>query len=113
MAKEKLNVLWTTGDKEVALNMMFMYIINSLKHDWWEEVNLIIWGPSAKLVADDKKIQEKVAECLEIGITIEACKACASNYNVADRLEEMGIEVKYMGEPLTAYIKSDSKVISF
>ncbi|MFW6378145.1 MAG: DsrE family protein [Bacillota bacterium] len=113
MAKERLNVLWTSGDKDVALNMMFMYILNSIKHDWWEEVNLIIWGPSAKLVAEDRKIQEKIAEGLELGITIEACRACASNYNAADRLEEMGIEVKYMGEPSTAYIKSDSKVITF
>lgn len=113
MTEEKLNVLWTSGDKEVALNMMFMYILNSIKHDWWEEVNLIIWGPSAKLAAEDRKIQEKIEEGLELGITIEACRACASNYNVADRLEEMGIEVKYMGQPLTSYLKGEGKVITF
>lgn len=113
MTNKRLNVLWTTGDREVALNMMFMYSLNSIKHEWWQEVNLIIWGPSAKLVAEDQLIQEKIKEGLDLGITIEACRACASNYNVADKLEEMGIDVKYMGEPLTDYIKGDSNLITF
>lgn len=41
--KDKLIVLWTSGDKEVALNMVFMYTLNAKKKGWWDEVGLIVW----------------------------------------------------------------------
>ncbi|PXV61138.1 hypothetical protein C8C78_14710, partial [Halanaerobium congolense] len=34
-------------------------------------------------------------------------------YGVADDLAELGIDVKYMGEPLTDYIKSEANIITF
>jgi len=49
----------------------------------------------------------------ELGIIVEACKACADQYGVAGKLEELGIEVKYMCEPLTDFLKSDVKVVTF
>lgn len=113
MGAEQLIVVWTSGDREVALNMMFMYLLNGKKNGWWDEIKLVIWGPSAGLVAEDKLIQEKISEGLELGITIEACRACAERYEAADHLEGMGVDVKYMGEPLTAYIKSNNYVITF
>ena len=47
------------------------------------------------------------------GITLEACETCADMYGVSDALEDMGIDVHYMGEPLTRYIKEGRKVITF
>jgi hypothetical protein len=49
----------------------------------------------------------------QLGIVVYACKACADQYGVADKLKELGIDVKYMGEPLTDFLKSDAKVITF
>ena len=40
----ELVVLWTSGDREVALKMVFMYIFNAKSRGWWEEIRLIIWG---------------------------------------------------------------------
>lgn len=113
MSKDKLVVLWTSSDRGVALNMMFMYIKNAIKQDWWKEVNLIIWGPSAKLAAEDEVILKELQESMDLGITVEACKACASNYDVADKLENLNVDVKYMGKPLTEYIKGQEEVITF
>jgi len=48
-----------------------------------------------------------------LGIIVEACKACADQYGVAGKLEELGITVKYMGKPLTDFLKSDAKVVTF
>lgn len=61
---EKLNILWTTSEKDVAKNMLSMYAINSMKKGWWEKVNLIIWGGSAKLISEDAEIQELVRQML-------------------------------------------------
>ncbi|MCG8699559.1 MAG: DsrE family protein [Bacteroidales bacterium] len=109
---DKLHILWTTPDKEVVLNMLAMYAFNSIKMGWWNQVNIIIWGPSANLVANDTQIQTEIAELRNAGITIEACKDCAQNYKVENKLEKLGIKVHYMGEHLTGYIKSGEKLIS-
>lgn len=53
----KLIVVWTNGDREVAIRMAFMYTLNSKIKEWWNEVSLIVWGPSAKLLAEDTTLQ--------------------------------------------------------
>ena len=50
--KKHLTVLWTSGDPITADTMVFMYTINSLAHDWWDKVTLIIWGGSTHLVSE-------------------------------------------------------------
>jgi len=111
--QEKLIVLWTSADKEVALNMVFMYTLNSKKRQWWKEVDLIVWGPSAKLLTEDKELQDDILRMKEEGVILEACKTCADNYGVARQLEELGIDVKLMGMPLTEYLKQGYRVITF
>jgi hypothetical protein len=108
----KLNILWTSADKDTVTNMLSMYAGNSLKKGWWDEVNIIIWGGSAKLVGEDSEIQKLVVEWIEKGIKIEACKACADKYKISDTMKELGVDVKYMGLPLTDYIKGDDYLIT-
>jgi hypothetical protein len=112
-AENILVVLWTSGDPDVAKKMVFMYTINAKKREWWQDIKFIVWGPSSKLLSEDQELQTQIKDFIEAGIKVEACKACADQYGVADNLAELGIEVKYMGEPLTDYIKSESKVMTF
>lgn len=109
---QELVLLWTSGDREAALKMVFMYAGNSKKRGWWDNVTLIVWGPSAKLLAGDEGLQEELAKLRREGVVLEACKACADSYGVSQKLGEMGIEVKYMGEPLTGYLKDGYRVLS-
>ncbi len=46
---DKLNILWTTTDKDTIFNMISMYAINSKTYDWWKQVNVIIWGGICKI----------------------------------------------------------------
>ncbi len=101
----KLAVLWTSGDVDVADKMCFMYTYNAKKQGWFDEVVLIIWGPSAKLLSENKKLQDYVKKMKEAGVVVEACVACARMYGVDEDLAEMGIDVKGMGTPLTKYLK--------
>ena len=110
---DTLVVLWTSGDPEVALKMVFMYVNVAAKKSWWKEINLIIWGPSSKLTSENIDIQKKIAEMQKSGVKVEACKACADQYGVSDKLIELGIEVKYMGKPLTEILKSNKKLVTF
>ena len=49
---------------------------------------------------------------MDSGVEVLACRACADRYGVSEKLEELGIKVIYMGEPLTQYLKSGLHVIS-
>jgi hypothetical protein len=109
----ELIMLWTSGDREVALKMVFMYTFNSKTKGWWEDVCLIVWGPSSKLLTEDRELQDYVARMIEAGVEVVACKACTDSYGITDTLEKMGIEVKYMGQPLTNLLKRNAKLITF
>lgn len=104
--KEHLYILWTNSDPVTADKMVFMYALNGLKHGWWEEVTVIIWGSPAKFVGENADIQSKIKELLAAGVKFSACKACSDQLGVTDKLESLGIEVKYWGQPLTELIKS-------
>lgn len=108
----RLAVLWTSSDREVALKMVFMYTCNSKLKGWWDDVTLIVWGPSTKLLSVDIELQNNLKKVQEAGVKVQACRACADMYEVSEKLEALDIEVIYMGEPLTGYLKNGWKVIT-
>jgi hypothetical protein len=109
MKPEELVVLWTSGDREVALKMVFMYIFNSARFKWgWNHVTLIVWGPSAKLLTVDLELQEYLHKMQEVGVNVFACKKCSDLYGVTKDLKALGIDVKYMGKLLTQYLREDN-----
>jgi hypothetical protein len=110
---KKLNVLWTTGEKDVALRMVFVYLMDAKANGWWDEINLIIWGPSAKLVGENRLIRQELDLLMQSGITVEACKACTDSYKVTGLLTKLGISIHFMGEPLTEYLNSGDKLVTF
>ncbi|PKP09573.1 MAG: DsrE family protein [Bacteroidetes bacterium HGW-Bacteroidetes-4] len=109
----KLVVVWTSDDPYVAERVALMYTHAAKTEGWFTEVTLIVWGPSAKLTAENLKIQEKLKTMQRDGVVIEACIACANAYGIADDLKNLGFEVKAMGKPLTDYLKSEAKVLTF
>ena len=111
--QDHLVVLWTSADPEVAEKMVFMYTYNAKKNGWWKDITFIIWGPSAQLASQNKEIGESLVRMKEMGIEMLACKACADLYGCSPSLENLGLEVKYMGVALTNYIKEGKKVITF
>jgi len=110
--KEKLVVVWTSGDKEVAMKMVFMYSFNAKKNGWWDDITILVWGPSAKLLSEDKELQHYLVKMKEIGVNLLACKGCADMYEISDKLEALGVTVKYTGTDLTDFIKQ-RHVITF
>jgi hypothetical protein len=112
MKNEELVVLWTSGDPEVASKMLFMYTYNAKKYGWWEEITLIVWGPSAKLLSEHNGLQDEIARMKDEGVVLKACKACADSYGVTPKLEELGIQVIYMGKELTEYLKGEENVLA-
>ena len=109
----KLLILWTSGDKEVAYTVALIYPKVAKKSGWWDQIRIMIWGPSAKLLAEDPAMLPLIKDLQKEGIEIFACKWCAEQYGVGKKLEEMGVKVTYMGEPLTKMLKGDWKILNF
>lgn len=107
-----LVVVWTANDPDVAMNMVFMFCKNSLLKKWWERVRLVVWGPSAKLLSKNAVLQKELVQVKNAGVELLACKACADRYNVTDQLTALGLQVIYMGAPLTEYLKNGAKVLT-
>lgn len=112
MNNERLVIVWTSNDKDVAMNMALMYAYNAKSRGWWNELTFVVWGPSAKLLSEDGDLQEQISMMLEAGVDVFACKTCADRYGVGEKLEDMGIKVIKMGIPLTEYLKAGIKVLT-
>lgn len=107
-----LVVLWVSRDREAAMHMAFMYAKNARLKGWWDKVGLVVWGPSAKLLTEDFELQKELKEMIDSGVLVQACKACADRYGVADDLARLGVDVINMGDPLTTYLKDGWKVLT-
>ena len=106
-------IVWTSGDPDVAHRMTLMYAHAAQKNGWFDDVQLIVWGPSSRLLAGDKDLQAKIREMLDDGVDVKACIVCADLYGVTENLRELGIEVRPMGQPLAELQLQGWHVLTF
>jgi len=111
--KEKLAVLWVSGDPDVAEKSCLMYTHAAKRNGWFDEVVLIVWGSSSSLLAESEELQEKVKAMIQDGVILEACVACSNMLGVTEELKALGIDVKGMGVPLTNYLKGGYHVLTY
>lgn len=103
---KELFILWTNADINTSKLMVFMYAGNSKRFNWWDKVNVIIWGATAKLCMENEEIQQELKELMEQGVNIIACKACADELSATPTLEKLGISIEYYGVGLTNVIQN-------
>jgi hypothetical protein len=110
---DKLVVVWSSADPDVAMSMTFMYTHAAKRNRWFEDVTLVIWGPSARLITENEALQQKIKSMQDDGVVVEACITCARMFGVEEKLSHMGFDVKSMGLPLSEYLKKDARVLTF
>jgi len=112
--KNKLLIVWSSGEKEVAKQLVLLYGSVMLERKYWDEATIMIWGPSATLLAEDAKLQEQMKVVQKSGVVFNACVVCTDEYGVSKKLQELGVELIHTGEMLTEALQSDDvKVITF
>ena len=111
-----LHILWTTGELNSVKNMVFMYAGNSLRHQWWNNVHIIVWGAATELLVRDAGVQEELHAFIKLGGTVSVCRRCAENLGALDSVKAMeawgNLKVYYVGETFTKLIKAGEKIIS-
>jgi len=110
---DKLLIVWSTAEIEVAKKMVLLYSSVILPRGYWDQAHLMIWGPSAKLLSESIELQELLRIVKETGVEVSCCVVCSDEYGVTEKLDSMGIEMIHTGELLTSALKEDWKVMTF
>lgn len=109
----KLVVVWKSDHDIDIHNFVIPYVLNSKKKQWFDDVELLIWGASQKKVIEDQSVLDKVRMIIQNNIRVLACKMCADNIQATKLLEENGVEVTYTGTYLSEQLISDhTKVLT-
>lgn len=109
---KKLNILWCSDNIVTVEKMLLMYAVNAMMQNWWDEVVVIIWGASARLVAENAVIKQRIEIAQLAGVKFEACKACADQLGVSEKLSDMGINVYGYGDRLTEILQDGENLLS-
>ena len=110
---DKLLIVWSTAEIEVAKKMVLLYSSVILPRGYWDKAHLMIWGPSAKLLAENSELQDMVAKVKQTGVELSCCVVCSDAYGVTEKLDSLGIDMIHTGEILTNALKEEWKVITF
>ena len=110
---DKLLIVWSTAEIEVVKKMVLLYSSVILPRGYWDKAHLMIWGPSAKLLAENIELQELLGKVKKTGVELSCCVVCSDEYGVTEKLASMDIDMIHTGELLTHALKEDWKVITF
>jgi len=108
MSKDNLLIVLSSGDFDVATKFPLLYSSVVLEREYWKTCHLMFWGPSIKLLGEDKQIQEKILEIQKTGVEMSACIVCVEDYDLVEKLESLNIQINHTGELLTKALKDDS-----
>jgi hypothetical protein len=100
---DKVVVIIATGDKDKALTGL-MYAKNALKRGWLEDVKVVYFGPSERLMVEDADVASAAIEAASLGGAY-ACKAISDRENISEKIDDMGVSVEYVGSIISDYIK--------
>lgn len=110
---DKLLIVWSSGEIEVAKKLVLLYGSVILPRGYWDEAHLMVWGPSAKLLAENNEVQAMFAKVVESGVKASVCVVCSDDYGITEQLRGLGVEPTHTGEFLTRALKDGWKVVTF
>ncbi|MCK5388580.1 MAG: hypothetical protein KAJ22_04780 [Candidatus Izimaplasma sp.] len=110
---KKLLVVWKTNNEIDIHNFVIPYVYNSLKHEWFDSVELLIWGASQEIILNDTVTQQRVKNLVKNEVSVFACKMCADNVGATTLFESLGVKVMYSGVFLSDRMKDpETEVIT-
>jgi hypothetical protein len=99
----KLLLIVSTGEREKAMTAL-MYAGNAIKRGWLNDIKVVYFGPSEKLVVNDPIISDQAKEIAEAGGSI-ACKYISDRDGVSGDFKKLGVRVEYVGSIISELIK--------
>ncbi len=100
----RLVVIISTGELAKA-EAGLMYAVNCLKHGWMEDVQLFLFGPAERLVVEDPDLQELLRDFKRQERQAVACRFLSDRDGTSTALDDLGVEVDYVGSRISDLIK--------
>jgi len=99
----KVLVIISSGDREKALTGL-MYARNAKERGWMDTVKVIFFGPSENLLVQDEDIQDMAKQISQFEKPV-ACKFLSDRDGISEKIEEIGVNVDYVGTIISELIK--------
>ncbi len=109
----KLFILLASGDPRILTDVVNIYVRNAKNKGWMEAIRIILWGPSEKVVVTQVDLKSVVMDLVSQGFEVWACKQCADDYSVTEKLEALGVKVVEVGAPVSQMINEGWQHLSF
>lgn len=100
----KVLVIIATSDKEKALTAL-MYAKNTQLMGWMEDVKVVFFGPSERLLVEDSDIARE-AKAVAAQAESIACKFISDRDNISEKIEQLGVKIEYVGTIISDHIKT-------
>ena len=100
---DKVLVIIATGDRDKALTGL-MYARNALRRGWLDDVKVVYFGPSERLMVEDADVASAAIEVASLGEAY-ACKAISDRDEISEKIDELGVRVEYVGTIISDYIR--------
>ena len=98
----KAMVIISTAEKQKALTGI-MYAVNAQKNKWIDDMKVIFFGPFENLICEDKDVVKAASQLLDYQTPI-ACKFLSDRNGISDELEDLGVNVDYVGSLISGYL---------
>ncbi len=100
---DKVLIIIGTGDHEKAKTGC-RYAMRTLQEGWLERVKVVFFGPGERVLVENPDIQEMVKHIGQAEKPL-ACKAISDESGTSGRIEDLGVEVVYVGKIISDLIK--------
>ncbi|MHA1777426.1 MAG: hypothetical protein ACTSWC_11675 [Promethearchaeota archaeon] len=111
---EKVFIIIADADPRILTDVVFPYARNAIRNKWMEEIVLILWGPIQRTVVGALELKSQVMDLVETEqISVWASNQCSDDYNVSDKLRELGVTVQFIGEKVSTMLKEGWYQLSF
>ena len=100
---DKALVIISSGEVEKALTGL-MWATNCLRFGWMEELRVIFFGPAQDLLLEDDRVKDMAQKIAETEKPI-FCKFISDRDGKSEAIEELGMDVQYVGTIIADFIK--------
>ena len=98
---KKLLIVWKSDNEIDIHNFIAPYAYNAKLQEWFDDVEVLIWGASQEIVGVTPAVQDLVHHLIKNDVNVYACKMCADNVGATEILKSLGVHVQYTGEFLS------------
>lgn len=81
-----------------------MYASKAIANGWLDEVQVLFFGPSERLLVENEAIAGTAKEIAAVRPPI-ACRFIADRDGIADSIAELGLKIEYVGTIIADHIK--------